>query len=127
MKYKEIKLEIRNDYLAILTLANPKVLNAISLNMLGELKHAIGQIEDLDNNVRCLLITGEGRGFCSGANLKALNPFANEADEQLFDQSLDATYNPLFLKLRNLKIPVITAVRWWNLRPPCPLNSPRMT
>ena len=111
MNYQEIKLEIRDDHLAILTLANPKVLNAISLIMLSELKHAIGQIEDSDSNVRCLLITGEGRGFCSGANLKALNPLANESDERLFDQSLDATYNPLFLKLRNLKIPVITAVK----------------
>lgn len=110
MNYQEIKLEIRDDHLAVLTLANPKVLNAISLIMLSELKYAMGQIENPDNNVRCLLITGEGRGFCSGANLKALNSRGNEADGRLVDQSLDATYNPLFLKLKNLKIPVITAI-----------------
>ncbi|MBW2180350.1 MAG: enoyl-CoA hydratase/isomerase [Deltaproteobacteria bacterium] len=110
MNYQEIKLEIRDDHLAVLTLANPKVLNAISLIMLSELKYAMGQIENPDNNVRCLLITGEGRGFCSGANLKALNSLGNEANGRLVDQSLDATYNPLFLKLKNLKIPVITAI-----------------
>ncbi|MBW1814046.1 MAG: 2-(1,2-epoxy-1,2-dihydrophenyl)acetyl-CoA isomerase, partial [Deltaproteobacteria bacterium] len=60
MNYQEIKLEIRDDHLAVLTLANPKVLNAISLIMLSELKYAMGQIENPDNNVRCLLITGEG-------------------------------------------------------------------
>lgn len=110
MDYQEIKLEIRGDHLAVLTLANPKVLNAISPIMLSEMKYAVGYIDSPDNNVRCLLITGEGRGFCSGANLKKSKSPGDEADERSVDRSLDATYNPLFLKLKSLRIPVITAI-----------------
>ena len=110
MDYQEIKLEIRDDHLAVLTLDNPKVLNAISLGMLNELKHAMGQVEFPATSVRCLLITGQGRGFCSGANLKVTELPKDESDARSAERSLDSTYNPLFLKLRSLKIPVITAV-----------------
>jgi 2-(1,2-epoxy-1,2-dihydrophenyl)acetyl-CoA isomerase len=111
MDYQEILLDIRDDHLAILTLNNPDVLNAISLDMVDELKHALGQVIYPGNNVRCLLITGTGRGFCSGANLKSKNLPVSEEDFRSAERGLDSTYNPIFLILKNLKIPVITAVK----------------
>ena len=111
MEYQEILLDIRDDQLAILTLNNPSVLNAISLDMVDELKHALGQVIIPENKVRCLLITGAGRGFCSGANLKSRKLSLSGDDARSTGLSLDTTYNPIFLTLRSLKIPVITAVK----------------
>ena len=111
MEYQEILLDIRDDHLAILTLNNPSVLNAISLDMVNELKPALGQVIYRGNNVRCLLITGTGRGFCSGANLKSKNLPVSEEDFRSAERALDTTYNPIFLILKNLKIPVIIAVK----------------
>jgi len=110
MSYQEITLEIRDNHLALLTLNNQKVLNAMSLGMVNELKHAFGQVEYPGNNVRCLLITGAGRGFCSGANLKPSEIPKTMEDARSAERGLDTTYNPLFLKLKSFKIPIITAV-----------------
>ena len=77
--------------------------------MLEELKLAVSEAADVENNVRCLLITGAGRGFCAGANLSASRPAAG-SDPTPVRQGLDETYNPLLLMLKNIKIPIVTAV-----------------
>ncbi|MBU2648510.1 enoyl-CoA hydratase/isomerase [bacterium] len=113
MTYQRINLEFREN-LAVIELNHPKVLNAISQLMLEELKSAVAKVAAPENGIRCLLLTGAGRGFCSGANLsdraqiKEEKPVSGKAEIPF---SLDNTYNPFFLMLRELKMPVVTAVQ----------------
>ncbi len=113
MTYQRINFEIR-ETLAIIELNDPSVLNAISQLMLKELKSAVSKVADPKNKVRCLLLTGAGRGFCSGANLSDREQRITEESESSKIEipfSLDSTYNPFFLMLRELKIPIVTAVK----------------
>jgi len=105
MKYESLLLEYRGD-VVLLTLNDPDVLNAINARMLEELKAAVDVIAAPSGPGRCLLITGAGRGFCSGANLGG----GTEGQPPTRRMGLDETYNPLFLKLKRLPMPVVTAV-----------------
>ena len=58
-----------SDRIATVTLNRPHRRNAISQRMLNELGAALGKA-DADNGVRCVLLTGAGKGFCSGLDLK---------------------------------------------------------
>lgn len=59
----------KSDHIALITLNRPDRLNAISIEMLDELTKALNDA-DADKNVRCIVLTGAGRGFCSGLDLK---------------------------------------------------------
>ncbi len=69
MEFERAKLDIDGP-VGIVTLNHPEVMNAVSAEMLGGLMKALDQIEDPKNGVRCMLMTGAGRGFCAGANLQ---------------------------------------------------------
>ena len=60
----------RADSVGVLTLDEPATLNAMTPDLLGDLAVAIGEMT-ADPQVRALVLTGAGRGFCSGQNLKA--------------------------------------------------------
>lgn len=62
--------QARDGAVGVLTLNEPASLNAMTPDLLGGLAAAIGDMTD-DSSVRALVLTGEGRGFCSGQNLKA--------------------------------------------------------
>ena len=53
---------------AILRLNDPKTLNAISPRMMGGLSQALSHIEKAEQGFRCVVLTGEGRAFCSGVS-----------------------------------------------------------
>jgi 2-(1,2-epoxy-1,2-dihydrophenyl)acetyl-CoA isomerase len=86
---------------AIVALADPATLNAASLDLIDELRAAITRAS---GESRALLLTGEGRGFCSGANLTAGLPEGGAGG------LLEKYYNPLVLALRDLPIPFLTAI-----------------
>jgi enoyl-CoA hydratase/carnithine racemase len=67
MEYKTIEL-IKEEGIAIVYLNRPKVLNALNEAMKNELIHALKETEE-DHNVRVMILTGRGRGFCAGADL----------------------------------------------------------
>jgi 2-(1,2-epoxy-1,2-dihydrophenyl)acetyl-CoA isomerase len=67
MKYKTIEL-VREEGIALLSLNRPEVLNALNETMKNELIHALKETEE-DDNVRVMILTGRGRGFCAGADL----------------------------------------------------------
>ena len=66
-EFENIEFAI-DDGLATVTLNRPDRLNSFTQQMHGELKHAFEQIR-ADSSVRCLLLTGNGRGFCAGQDL----------------------------------------------------------
>lgn len=108
MEYKKISLEIE-DKIAILKFNAPEVLNAVSMDMLMELSHAVNEICS-STEVRCLLLTGEGRAFCAGANLQGRD---QENDSGVMPQAgsrLETHYHPLINKLRHMEIPMVSAV-----------------
>jgi 2-(1,2-epoxy-1,2-dihydrophenyl)acetyl-CoA isomerase len=103
MRYSKIICETRGD-VAIIRLDDERTLNAISPQMAEELRHALVKV---CTSSRVLILTGTGRGFCSGANLGDLDPSAPEYDAGAV---LDKHYNPLMLALRALPIPFVAAV-----------------
>jgi 2-(1,2-epoxy-1,2-dihydrophenyl)acetyl-CoA isomerase len=88
-----------------LSLNRPDVLNAVNETMTAELQEALKRIER-DPQIRCLVLTGTGRGFCSGQDLRDR---AGVGDVS-YRQSLRSRYNPVILKLHTLEKPVIAAV-----------------
>ena len=106
MTYEFIKLEI-SDKIATITLNKPERLNAMAPGMADEIGDALDQLGD----ARCVLITGEGRAFCSGADLSGRAESAQSiSGGQGAYRALTRSYNPLMMKLAKLPIPVITAV-----------------
>lgn len=90
----------------ILTLNDPGTLNAMTPDLLGSLAGAIAE-SAARPDVRCLVLTGAGRGFCSGQNLKV-------SAEALFPEGLlegvMKYYWPAFQAIRECAVPVVTAV-----------------
>jgi 2-(1,2-epoxy-1,2-dihydrophenyl)acetyl-CoA isomerase len=97
------------DRIAVLRLNDPKTLNAIPPRMIGGIAQALDHIESHAKPFRTLVVTGAGRGFCSGANLTTTGP-----DDMLkqddFGRALREHYYPVLRRLRALKMPMIVAV-----------------
>jgi enoyl-CoA hydratase/carnithine racemase len=68
MGFSEIRYEV-DDQILTITLNRPERLNAFTPTMLGELIEAFDRA-DADDDVRAVIVTGEGRGFCAGADLE---------------------------------------------------------
>src|SRR5882757_4466194 len=88
------------------TLNRPDSLNAFTAVMHAGLGAAMTRAES-EAAVRCVLITGAGRGFCAGQDLSERD--MNAADIDL-GAGLDARYNPLVKRMRALQKPVVCAV-----------------
>ena len=104
MTYETIKLEI-TDQIATITLNVPERLNACSLPMAGEINDALDHLD----NARALVITGAGKGFCSGADLTGGRDSSISGGQGSY-KALTQHYNPMLLKLHRLNIPTISAV-----------------
>jgi 2-(1,2-epoxy-1,2-dihydrophenyl)acetyl-CoA isomerase len=91
------------DGVATLTLNRPESLNALNADMRRELLAAFKALAR-DDAVRAVILTGEGRGFCSGADLRG------GSSERDFRRVLEREYNPLVRAVRDLPKPVIAAV-----------------
>ncbi len=107
MSYASILFEVA-DGVATLTLNRPDKLNSFTSDMHAEVRDALFRVKE-DESVRCLLLTGAGRGFCAGQDLsdRAVAPGQEMPD---LGQSIETNYNPLVRTLRALEMPVIAAV-----------------
>jgi 2-(1,2-epoxy-1,2-dihydrophenyl)acetyl-CoA isomerase len=94
----------RDDSVGVLTLDEPETLNAMTPDLLGDLATAIGEIND-DPRVRALVLTGAGRGFCSGQNLKAAQILGDDIAAGVMKY-----YWPAFKALRECRVPIVVAV-----------------
>jgi 2-(1,2-epoxy-1,2-dihydrophenyl)acetyl-CoA isomerase len=93
---------------ATLTLNRPKALNSFTMEMHAEVRAAMQQVTD-DAKIRCLVITGAGRGFCAGQDLGDRAVSSDDAPPDL-GESVEKNYNPLIRSIMNLPKPVICAV-----------------
>jgi 2-(1,2-epoxy-1,2-dihydrophenyl)acetyl-CoA isomerase len=91
-----------------LTLNQPQTLNAWSAHLGAELKQVLAR-EAADESVRAVVITGAGRGFSSGADLKAGFDPAPDGRPDI-RRSLRETYHPVIVGLRELPKPIVAAV-----------------
>ncbi|HEX5775708.1 MAG TPA: enoyl-CoA hydratase/isomerase [Caulobacteraceae bacterium] len=112
MDYQKIRLETA-DGVATLTLNDPSTLNAAGIDLATEMAHAMGALAAGVVKARALVITGEGRGFCSGANLSGGGAAGRELDvdgKPDAGRALETTYNPLIMLMRDFPLPIVTAV-----------------
>ncbi len=100
--HETIRVEVA-DGVATIVLNRPDSLNALNVTMRRELLAAFKALSR-DETVRAVVLTGEGRGFCSGADLRA------GPDERDFRTRLATEYNPLVRAIRELPKPVVAAV-----------------
>ena len=91
-----------------LTLNRPEKLNALNPEMHGLLRAALERATD-EPEIRALLLTGAGRGFCTGQDLAERDVSAGAAPIDL-SVSLGSHYNPLVRRLRALPKPIVCAV-----------------
>ena len=89
---------------AVITLDHPPTINALSSALVGGLNAALDQVQAGD--FRALVLTGAGRGFCSGADMKELPGWREDGAGLV----LERLYHPLFRRLRDLPMPIVTAV-----------------
>jgi 2-(1,2-epoxy-1,2-dihydrophenyl)acetyl-CoA isomerase len=88
-----------------ISLNRPEKYNSYNRDMALALQGYLDEC-DRDDEIRCIYLTGEGKGFCSGQDLsEAVNPTPEE-----FGQIVEENYNPTILRLRNIEKPVIAAV-----------------
>jgi 2-(1,2-epoxy-1,2-dihydrophenyl)acetyl-CoA isomerase len=110
MTYSKIKLA-RAQGVATVALADPATLNAAGLDMVEELIDVFRGLAS-DPEVRAVILTGEGRGFCSGANLSddRTTGIAPDGGAPDLGIALESHYRPLIELLRGSPVPVVCAV-----------------
>ncbi len=108
MSYSSIIYEVSGG-VATLTLNRAKALNALDRTITEELHKAIAEAAG-DPEVRCLLITGAGRGFCAGADLTQLEDSYRKGEPVPLGDMLRDGYNQIILPLVHMEKPVVAAV-----------------
>jgi len=101
MDFKFIKYQV-SDGVATITLNRPDVYNALNDGITYELQDVWKAVAK-DEQVRVVVLTGEGKAFCSGQDLKA----ASAEEKRSFMESLTRRYNPIIRAMRNLPKPII--------------------
>lgn len=109
MTYTFIQFEVR-DAIARLTLNRPDKMNSFNAEMHAEIRHALDGVQS-NHDVRVLVITGAGRGFCAGQDLAdaEVRFTPGEAPPDLGDV-VERHYKPLVMRLNQLRVPTIAAV-----------------
>lgn len=92
--------------IAVLTLNHPEVVNAISSAMIGGAMKALDFVAQ--SHARALVVTGEGRGFCSGANLA--EGLGDGDIPDAIGRRMEDGYHPLLRRLRDFPAPIVTAI-----------------
>ncbi|RZJ30936.1 MAG: 2-(1,2-epoxy-1,2-dihydrophenyl)acetyl-CoA isomerase, partial [Flavobacterium sp.] len=105
MDMNPISLKIENN-IALISLNRPEVFNSFNREMALELQSALDKCSDSDD-VRVIIIKGEGKAFCAGQDLKEVT-----TPELMpgFKKILDEHYNPIIQRLRTIEKPIVAAV-----------------
>lgn len=111
MNLETVKLSIE-DGIATLTLNRPDVLNALNMDLIRDIRAAINTINESDE-ARALILTGEGRGFCSGADLVSRSEDAQTSDLSRGEQTahrMETAFNPLVQEIYECTVPIVAAI-----------------
>jgi len=95
----------QEDNLAIITLNRPEKLNSFNREMALLLQEKLDECA-ASKTIRCVYITGAGKGFCAGQDLAEVTTPGGPG----FNQILSEHYNPIVSKIRELEKPVVAAV-----------------
>lgn len=101
MTYECLLYDVK-DGIATITLNRPDVFNAFNDQQSYDLQDALKQVSR-DESVRVVVLTGAGKAFCSGQDLKAIA----SASKRDLSESLEKRYNPIIRAMRNLPKPII--------------------
>ena len=105
IKMKSILLKIENN-VGFITLNRPEVFNSFNREMAFLMQETLDVCAN-DTNIRAIVITGSGKAFCAGQDLKEVTtPELNPG----FRKILDEHYNPIIQKIRTIEKPIVAAV-----------------
>lgn len=105
MSNNSILLKIEN-HIAYITLNRPEVFNSFNREMALSLQSILDDCEQNDD-VRAIVLTGNGKAFCAGQDLKEVtSPELNPG----FKKILEEHYNPIILRIRHIEKPIIGAI-----------------
>ncbi|MDY7034505.1 MAG: enoyl-CoA hydratase/isomerase family protein [Thermodesulfobacteriota bacterium] len=107
MGFEKIIFE-KKDGVATITLNNPEVRNSMTQKMADDFSHAVHLLKG-DNDVRVVVITGAGKAFCSGADLKS-GTFPEGEISPLVKKTSATDFYKKFLAIRELDIPIICSI-----------------
>lgn len=96
--------QAREGAVGVVTLDDPATLNAMTPSLMDELAAAVAELS-AEPAVRALVLTGAGRGFCSGQNLKSQAELGPDVVAGVMRR-----YFPVFQALRDCRVPVVAAV-----------------
>ena len=117
MEYQQILYEV-SDPVATIFLNRPQFLNAWTNRMAAEVRHAVARAEQ-DKSVVVIVITGAGRGFCAGADLKGLQAIsggerdrssADELESNPGDAEMSDSFRGTYTYLASVRKPIIAAI-----------------
>lgn len=114
MDFNNIVVEKR-DVIGIIKLNRPETLNALNIEMLGEIRDAVTSLNN-DDEIKVLIFTGEGKAFIAGADIKQMKDM-NEDEAREFC----GLGQKIFNLIENLDKPVIAAVNGFALGGGCEL------
>ena len=106
----------RQDNIAIVTIDRPEALNALNSTVIAELEQVVTALES-DRDVRCMILTGEGRSFVAGADIGAQYPLDLDGGRRWGQRG-----SALFRRIEKLEFPTIAAVNGFALGGGCELS-----
>jgi len=105
----------KKEHIAVITINRPEALNALNTETLKEIDKAITEVEQ-DNDVYVAILTGSGKAFVAGADIKEMSAFTAVEGKEF-----GIFGNEVFLKIENMKKPIIAAVNGYALGGGCEL------
>jgi 2-(1,2-epoxy-1,2-dihydrophenyl)acetyl-CoA isomerase len=106
MEYQHIRYEMRGTA-AWITLDRPSVYNALDIETASELSAAIEAAAD-DRSVRVAVVTGSGKAFCAGGDVRAFHAHLNEAPDYV--RTLVTSVHGALRRLYEMPVPVVAAI-----------------
>jgi enoyl-CoA hydratase len=111
-EYSTILLE-RRERVGIVTLNRPEALNALNLEMMGEVTTACAEL-DRDQGIGCILLTGSAKAFAAGADIKEMQPHS-------YQEMYEADWFAGWDALTQVRTPLVAAVAGYALGGGCEL------
>jgi len=114
MEFRNLKIETKN-YICTVTMCRPKALNALNTEVIEELSKALDFINN-NENIRLLVLTGEGKSFVAGADILEMKDMNTIKAAKFSELGAD-----VFRRIETMEIPVIAAINGFALGGGCEL------